>query len=275
MNVLTRTLFRTHSVVKSALPLMKLRQSIWTRVLPALSVRSIASSSITKAREDLPAEFLQPPLLPPHELPARNMQDRMAKMMLWMTGYYSQTSTLIRKSHRIYRTVQEQANLPVFYETQGAITEKTFQAWFSVSVLHIWMVFRQLRVKGDFGQKLSQQVFERFWDDVEFQMRNSGLKLDSLINQNMKELVNIYFGTVVAYDEGFSNEDATLAGSLYRNLFGMNQATSASALDSYVKYIRRQVHHLSEQNIDYMVEGHIHWLSPPSVDTPNSSTSTQ
>lgn len=45
-----------------------------------------------------------------------------------------------------------------------------FNTWYSMSVLHLWIVFVRLRREGQAGQDLSQTLFDNFWTDAERRM---------------------------------------------------------------------------------------------------------
>ncbi|VDK86204.1 unnamed protein product [Dibothriocephalus latus] len=100
----------------------------------------------------------------------------------------------------------------------------TFQSWFSLMTLHIWMCLL-------------------IWIDLKGRMRGFGIirkQHDHVEQFNMQ-----FFGSLFAYDEAFlKNSDAALSAALWRNFFHASSSISAVQLETMVKYIRKQLAHL-------------------------------
>jgi cytochrome b pre-mRNA-processing protein 3 len=79
--------------------------------------------------------------------------------------------------------------------------------------------------------------------------------------QSLKELMQAFYGLILAYDEGLLSHDRVLAASIWRNMFHNKKNTDASNLARFVEYVRKQVLHL--ENIDsekLLTTGEIEWL---------------
>ncbi|KAL5969922.1 Ubiquinol-cytochrome-c reductase complex assembly factor 1 [Taenia solium] len=128
----------------------------------------------------------------------------------------------------------------------------TFQTWFSLTTLHIWMCLVRLRREGQEGKILKKPLIQFIWTDLRSRMRPFGI----LRNQHDHvEVFNMqFFGSIFAYDEAFlMHLDAALAAAVWRNLFLASPYTSAVHLDSVVHYIRKQLSHLDALSSDQIV----------------------
>ncbi len=79
--------------------------------------------------------------------------------------------------------------------------------------------------------------------------------------QSLKELMQEFYGLILAYDEGLLSHDRVLAASVWRNMFHNKKNTDASNLASFVEYIRKQVLHLESIDSERLfTTGEIEWL---------------
>ena len=88
----------------------------------------------------------------------------------------------------------------------------SFQTWFCVTQLHIWLSVVRLRAEGEVGKDVSRMVVEHFVNDLELKISNRGVRT----REAMKELMAQYHGLSLAYDEGIYSDDTVLAGALWR-----------------------------------------------------------
>jgi len=88
----------------------------------------------------------------------------------------------------------------------------TFQTWFCVTQLHVWMMVVRLRAEGDTGKDVARMVVEYFVNDLELRISNKGVRTSSAL----KELMSQYHGVSLAYDEGIYSDDSVLAAALWR-----------------------------------------------------------
>ncbi|KAI8832553.1 ubiquinol-cytochrome C chaperone-domain-containing protein [Chytridium lagenaria] len=89
-----------------------------------------------------------------------------------------------------------------------------FPLWFSVTVLHMWMLNARLRTEGRDGAELKQEIFNILWLDVEIRLNKAGIK--TKLGAIVSELMSSYYGQSLAYDEGLSQGDAIFAAALWR-----------------------------------------------------------
>ncbi|VDP83321.1 unnamed protein product [Echinostoma caproni] len=125
------------------------------------------------------------------------------------------------------------AEYPVFEEFVDKLSlPDTFQSWFSLTALHIWMCLIRLRREGVEGQLIKRTLV-----NVSAKFYN--------INFTMNAFQMQFFGSMFAYDEGLlSHSDALLATALWRNLFMSCDTTSAVELELALEYLRKNLAHL-------------------------------
>ena len=58
---------------------------------------------------------------------------------------------------------------------------------FELVSLHVWMCLARLRADGSDGAKLSQELFDNFWDDMMNEIRHKGVK-ELSVNKHLVEL---------------------------------------------------------------------------------------
>ncbi|VDD81867.1 unnamed protein product [Mesocestoides corti] len=120
----------------------------------------------------------------------------------------------------------------------------TFQTWFSITTLHIWLCLVRLRREGLEGSILKRAFIQVCcYSTILILMRGFGIlrkQHDHIEQFNMQ-----FFGSLFAYDEAFlMHSDCALAGALWRNFFLSSPDTSAFQLETLVAYIRKQLAHL-------------------------------
>jgi cytochrome b pre-mRNA-processing protein 3 len=138
---------------------------------------------------------------------------------------------------------------------------ESFQSWFLITQLHVWLCMVRLKGEDIAGKNLSQALFDCFIDDVEDHIRVIGITSGSLIARSMRELLSQFYGMNLAYDEGASsNNDAVLAAALWRNLFVMKG--KPEHLATMVHYVRRQLHRLDSTPSRQLLRGLFRWENP-------------
>ncbi|KAI9476087.1 MAG: ubiquinol-cytochrome C chaperone-domain-containing protein [Benjaminiella poitrasii] len=134
-----------------------------------------------------------------------------AKLM----GYYSPGSTAIKASHNLYNVCAEQFELNKDFYIKACNLPDSFQSWFSVTQLHVWMLMVHLRAEKQ-GKLYIQELVNRFFEDSEARIREHGISQQKVINSYIKDLLAQFHGGVVAYDEGMCKDDPVLAAALWR-----------------------------------------------------------
>jgi hypothetical protein len=156
----------------------------------------------------------------------------------------------------------------------------TFNTWFQLTVLHIWMIIvrcRSLAVEDPRGVTLLEtQLASLFWEEVEQEIMLIGETSNPLIvGKNRNLMLKYYMGALVAYDESILDGDAILADAIWRNIFGQDRSiTSLENIDKLVEYVRRETHNLETNTQPLLEEGFVAWGPPPVFKKTKSDTST-
>nr|KAJ3421242.1 hypothetical protein HK105_004127 [Polyrhizophydium stewartii] len=130
--------------------------------------------------------------------------------------------------------------------------EESFQSWFSVTILHVWIVNARLRGEGGRGKDMVQEIFNHIWLDVELKLHQAGVK--TKISKIATNLLDSYYGQTLAYDEGVCLGDAVLAAALWRNFFGCRDI-DATQLALLVDYTRTQLALIEQTPLEDVIEG--------------------
>ena len=138
----------------------------------------------------------------------------------------------------LYTNIVSQARVESFYKIYGV--PDTVNGRFDLITLHMFIVLRRLKEFGVDGVKLSQDLFDIMFSDMDKNMREMGVG-DLRVGKKVKLLAKAFYGRIKAYDRGIADlNDATLALSLKRNLF-----CEAKPKDEHVKtvtnYVKREV----------------------------------
>ncbi|KXS19898.1 hypothetical protein M427DRAFT_152336 [Gonapodya prolifera JEL478] len=117
----------------------------------------------------------------------------------------------------------------------------TFETWFYLTTLHMWMLSTRGRAAGEAWQSMWRDMSEILWTDCEKRMYEGGVTNFTLINRGLKDLLAAHYGHLLAYDEGLSKGDAILAGALWRNLFSESSDVSILDICTAIKYVRHEL----------------------------------
>ncbi|KAJ1677513.1 Ubiquinol cytochrome-c reductase assembly protein Cbp3, partial [Spiromyces aspiralis] len=135
--------------------------------------------------------------------------------------------------------------LPGFW-LKDANLPSTFQTWFSVQALYIWMLMVRLRAIPHY-KHYSQELVDNWFLDAEARIKAAGIRSSKVVNDTLKDLVSSFRGAVLAYDEGLVKGDAVLASAVWRNLLGTtdDDVLPEVMLDVLV-FIRKQLTMLNQ-----------------------------
>ncbi|KAM0787582.1 hypothetical protein ACM66B_003652 [Microbotryomycetes sp. NB124-2] len=182
------------------------------------------SSSTSSAER--PAPRPKPTNLPGSNLPEPakyspttvSVVTKLAKLF----GYNSQTSSAIRTTSDYYDRCAERGELesPFFYEECSL--PPSFQTWFSITTLHVWLLQVRLRsLPAPLGRAYIQELVNHYFIDIELRIKGPyNVTQSRLIKGYMNDMLEQYHGSCAAYDEGLVGGDAALAAAVWRNLFG-------------------------------------------------------
>ncbi|KAJ1549047.1 hypothetical protein HK096_000662 [Nowakowskiella sp. JEL0078] len=128
---------------------------------------------------------------------------------------------------------------------------KNFHSWFASAVLHIWIYSTRLKLEGDEGKAMSQEIFNHLWVDVELELHKAGAQR---ILNIVKDLLSGYYGHTLAYNEGLFKGDPVLASALWKNVYG-GKEINATQLAVLLRYVREQLKRIHDAPKDEILSG--------------------
>lgn len=103
-----------------------------------------------------------------------NLGNRAIKLLGWLGGFYSRKAVLTRSAKAMYECCCEGLDYEKFYDAAGM--PDTFQSWFLINHLHVWMCLVRLKPEGKDGRYTYRRMVQIFWEDVEERMKVMGVK---------------------------------------------------------------------------------------------------
>ncbi|KAL5014162.1 hypothetical protein ScPMuIL_008432 [Solemya velum] len=123
----------------------------------------------------------------------------------------------------------------------------TFNSWFLITELHIWLCMVRLAQEGREGRYFRNCLVQAMWSDVNSRSKRLGDSASlTARREGIKSLGDSFYAALFSYDEGLMGEDRDLASSLWRILFEM-RSVDPKLLEMMVAYVRKQVKHLDSQ----------------------------
>ncbi|KNC48786.1 uncharacterized protein AMSG_00565 [Thecamonas trahens ATCC 50062] len=188
---------------------------------------------------------------------------RMARRVGRMLGWFSTESTAIRASKPLMAAFSAMGDDVQIRARVGLPADDSFRAWYGLVVLQTWMYMVRMRTEGSYGAQMRQALFDSLWEEVEVRIRATGITQDSLLARNVKDLLGMFYGAAVGYDEGFIGDDTVLAAALWRNLYSMSPNVEANELARMVDYVRAQIAHLQTLPPEEVLSGDFEFPTPP------------
>lgn len=144
----------------------------------------------------------------------------------------------------LYDRIVETARQPVFYE-DGRVPD-TAEGRFEVIALHVILAIRQLNSEGEGGKAAGQALFEYFFKDMDYAMREMGIG-DTSIGKKVRAMAEVFYGRFKAYATASDEDDhAGLQAAIARNVFEDENAPTA---DRFARYYMASEATLSEQSL--------------------------
>ncbi|ELW69593.1 Ubiquinol-cytochrome c reductase complex chaperone CBP3 like protein [Tupaia chinensis] len=175
----------------------------------------------------------------------------------------------------------------------------TFNSWFLVTLLHVWMCLVRMKQEGRSGKYMCRIIVHFMWEDVEQRGRVMGalgslaagvksqqacgmcmvMKLVNsyILKKNMMFMTNNFYAAILGYDEGILSDDHGLAAALWRTFFNQ-KCEDPRQLELLVEYVRKQMQYLDSMNgEDLLLTGEVSWRplvekNPQSILKPRSPT---
>lgn len=166
-------------------------------------------------------------------------------------------------AEKLYSALVAQARNPVFYAECGV--PDTVDGRFDMIAMHAWLVMRRLKDGGDGATRLSQSLFDVFFNDMDRSLREMGAG-DLGVGRRVKTMAKAFYGRLAAYDEALAGDGSAeaLTEALRRNLFrGDASGTAPAALAAIAEYLCREAAALERARLEDLLAGNMSFGPPP------------
>ena len=189
---------------------------------------------------------------------------------------------MIRACHDMYNHLQAAVSNCGF---MGLVSysqprDGVLHQWFTLSMLHMWMIFVRLRDESDRGAEMTKELFDVFWAHMEKRMiEEQDIRNPFTLSKFEKQSFSAYQGSLLAYDTALAEgTDVAMAMAIHRNLFsGMEGGNCESRphllpheIALAVNYVRRSLATLFEISSEDVRDGVI-YFGPPLAIPPDIS----
>lgn len=123
---------------------------------------------------------------------------------------------------------------------------------FDMICLHMCLVLHHLRKEG--GTKLSQDLFDLFFADMDRSLRELGVG-DIAVPKRIEKMGGVFYGLLEKVTEALdANDQEQLADVINRNLFAEENIASAAEIADYLKRLAK---HLEPQDTNNIAAGRL------------------
>jgi cytochrome b pre-mRNA-processing protein 3 len=149
-----------------------------------------------------------------------------------------------------------------YYETLGM--PKSFNQWYQVTVLHVWMLYVRMRaLPRQYCREYQQKLVNSLFDDIDYRLREEiKINSDRTVNNYKKGFHEQLRGSIFSYDEGFYLGDTVLAGAIWRNLFDSKRDVDMTHVEQMVHYVRAQLYVLDRISDRDFASGRFSFIDP-------------
>eukprot|EP00126_Sphaerothecum_destruens_P001846 Sdes_comp15278_c0_seq2m4123 len=179
----------------------------------------------------------------------KRLETKIYRALAAVFGYYSTQPQNILKAKKIYFNICTHVHQQEFHKALDI--PDTYQSWFSVTVLHLYICMLRMKQGGTSLHGICQELFVVFWEDCEYRMRLAGVNSNSIVADSLKKLWDMFNGCVIAYDEGMVSSDPVLAAALWRNMLFMRG--SVENVETLLIYTRREVLQIGQRDIEALI----------------------
>lgn len=139
----------------------------------------------------------------------------------------------------------------------------TFNSWFRITELHIWLCMVRLAGEGKEGKFLRNNMLQFMWQDIEKKTKKLGEQAasSSARREGIQALSEQFKAILFAYDEGLLSDDKALAGALWRNFFEKD-CKDVAHLERMVEYVRKQLCTIDNMESNVMLSSGLMIFSP-------------
>lgn len=120
----------------------------------------------------------------------------------------------------------------------------TFNSWFVVTELHIWMLSVRAMAEGpgaeEDGRFMRNEYIKLMWNEVQIRINKMDDVRSDTTRRQTRELSLQFQFALTAYDEGLLSDDIVLANALWQRVLN-SDCDDITKIDALVHYVRKTV----------------------------------
>lgn len=133
-----------------------------------------------------------------------------------MLSIWKRRSEAKRHAQALYKKIVASARQPEFY-TVGGVPD-TPEGRFELISLHVILAISRLNAEGDEGRAAGQALFDHFFKDMDFAMREMGIG-DTSIGKKVRAMAEVFYGRFKSYAAASDSDGGgSLASVIGRNI---------------------------------------------------------
>ncbi|KDN44133.1 hypothetical protein K437DRAFT_225117 [Tilletiaria anomala UBC 951] len=213
---------------------------------PRLSISAAQQQQNQIKRGPFSAATLSPSAPPPSEKGYSRLTVAVVRALAKLMGYNRMGSSAIRVTSDLYDRCAEVAELQKDFWYHDAGLPATYQTWFHITYLHVWLLHVRFRSLASppcppgAAQAYAQELINHFFIDAESRMRQRfGVQTARLVKGYMKDMHTQQRGALVGLDQSLAaaalHDDTQLAAALWRNIWG------AGGFGGHVGGVKRKI----------------------------------
>ena len=188
-------------------------------------------------------------------MPAEDDATMIAKVQAWGQRLLSWGQNRQSKNaEKLYSEAIILARRPEFYEKYG-VTDDVDGRFDTLSLIVV-LLMRRLKMSGDRGKNLSQDLFDSMFADMDLSLREMGAG-DIGVSKRVRAMAEAFMGRLNSYVEAIDDNDRDkLSSALKRNLFRGNEMVNplANGLVEYILELKSKIDEIPEQ---ILLKGHL------------------
>ncbi len=166
-----------------------------------------------------------------------------------------------------YLEIARHARQPAFYAAMGV--PDSLDGRFEMLCLHAFLLFRNLKGRGDQAKDFSQAVYDAMFENLDAGLRELGAS-DIGLGRRIKAMTEALNGRIHAYERGLDSGRAELKDAIRRNVFGTVESNS-QALEAMAHYVELTDWRLRDFETARLMAGPLAFQNPLPVDTAKGS----
>jgi cytochrome b pre-mRNA-processing protein 3 len=172
-----------------------------------------------------------------------------------LAGFLRRRDKHERAAFQLYTAAVAAARDPYLYATLGV--PDTLDGRFDAIGLYVYLTIRRLTEAPNPNPTLAQAVFDAMFQDMDTNLREMGVG-DMSVGKRNRAMWEAFHGRSAAYAAAWDDPPA-LQAALARNLW-RGASPPEGAAPALTRFARAQAAHLSEQSLEALLRGDIHFL---------------